>query len=356
MNVIKRITRAVSAWLLAFSLFALASFAALTITLLNPSFIKSSLVKANVYDHVVPATLNLATNVSYQQQPGEISNNQTLTELTPVIEQTITPVFLRSTTESIINGTFVWLKGGADWPNFSIDITAMKTNLVANITNYLVKRVNALPVCKKYDTSQSFDPVNATCRPNVSFSSEQFRQSALDFVNSFPPLQQNTLTIDTAYARKTFANDKPISKAPQVYFWLTKTMYLFAALTVTSVMVLVIVSNPKYKTWRTVGHTFIVAGIMLIITAGVTYVLLNRFGHQFIGNASKEQLDFVNTIFSPLSQQLSKALANTALAFGVGYAVIGAVCYALAHKLELNFKSAQPETPAEQIKNPPVSE
>ncbi|MFO0881988.1 MAG: hypothetical protein U0491_00860 [Candidatus Saccharimonadales bacterium] len=343
MNSIKRITRAFSAWLLAFSLFALASFTALTITILNPAFIKATLVKTDTYQHVVPSILHLATNVSYQQQPGEISNSQTLDELIPIIEKSITPAFIQTSTEAVINGTYGWLKGTYSQPTFSVDISVLKSALVTNLTDYLVQRVNALPTCSKTSTPPSFDPVNATCKPAVSFSREQIQTSALEFVNSFPALASNQITVDKEYAAKTFAPDKPISKVPAVYFWLTKALYIFAGLVVASILTIIVLSNEKRKVWRTMGHTLVLAGILLIVTAAVTYLLLNRFGHQFIGSASKDQLEFVNTIFSPLSQELSKSLANVALIFGVTYSIIGAVFYAIAHKLDLDFKKSQPE-------------
>lgn len=325
MSFIRRSFRHFVAWLLVFSLFALASFTAVTLTILSSSFIKAALIKADTYQHIVPSVLNLATNISYQQQPGEISNSQTLTELIPVIEKSITPTFLQTASEAFINGSFAWLRGDYPWPAFSVDISAAKAQLVTNMTDYLVQRVEGLPICPSSSAVASFDPLNATCRPSYTFTRSQIEQSALSFVNSFPPLQQNTLTMDTTYAEQTFASNKPISKAPTVYFWATKAMYIFAGLVVAAILSLILLSSEKRKVWRTMGHTFVLTGVLLIITAAVTYLLLNHFGNQFIGSASKDQLEFVNSIFTPLSQELSKSLANIALLFGVAYSVIGAV-------------------------------
>lgn len=335
MSAFQKLARAFAAWLLTFSLFTTAGLAAITMTILNPSYIKQTLDKSGAYDTIIESALELA---SFNQQGSEALTKQTISEITPVITAVVTPTFLQQTTEAIIDGFFAWLQGDVAYPSFDIPLSTVKADLVSGVADYASKRLAALPACPRGTSYDSVDPFTATCKPPIAISAQEMQQNAATFVEAFPAFAEPSIKIQQADGLREFSTDKPLGKAPMVYGLATKAMYIFGLLVIICAVIVVRTSKPPLRAWRTIGHTFVLSGVLLIFTAFVTYLFLGKMGHQFFGSASQQQLDFVNSVFTPISQLLSKSLADYSLWFGVGYAVIGAVCYAIAHRYTLRQK------------------
>jgi hypothetical protein len=313
----------------------LASFVALSLTVFNPTYIKVSLDKSAAYKNIVPAMLNLAQLSASSTYDAKI-DAKTLKELEAPISRAITPTFLQTTTEAVVDGTFVWLKGSASAPTFKINVATVKSALQTNLNNYLQKRVTDLPICAKGTNYGTFDPLKATCRPPIAVDQSDISQAASDVIDSIPLFQNAEISTDSLGIAKNFTPDKPIHFAPTIYGVLTKLSYVFGALVLTSGLFLVLLTKEKYKAWKTIGHTLLFAGFFLVVVGALSLFFANKFQAGFLGNASAQQLDFANTIFTPISKIITTSLADYSLYFGVGYAIIGAGCYAVAHKLKLN--------------------
>ena len=121
MTFIKRLIRGMSAWTLSFSLYMLASFTVLMLTVLSAQYIKTTLYKSNVYQNIVPATLDLAATKSGDSSANSLSDTidpKTIKQLEPVVASAISPQFLQSTTEQVIDGLYAWLNGKTTEPSF----------------------------------------------------------------------------------------------------------------------------------------------------------------------------------------------------------------------------------------------
>ncbi len=349
MSFIRRTFRHISAWLLSFSLFMLASFVALTLTVFSPTYIKTSLEKSDTYKNIVPAMLNLA-QLSASSTYDVSIDAKTIKELEAPISAAISPTFLQTTTESVIDGIFLWLAGSSAVPTFKINVETVKSSLTTNVTAYLQKKIADLPVCANGTNYGTFDPLKATCRPPVAINQNDISQAASDVIDSIPLFQNSELSTESLGIAKNFAPDKPIHYAPTVYGVLTKLSYVFGALVLTSGLCLVLLSKEKYKAWKSIGHTFVFAGFFLVVIGAVSLLFASKFQAGFLGNASTQQLDFANTIFTPISNIVTTSLASYSLYFGIGYAIVGAGCYTVAHKLKLNHAAQQPEELAEITK------
>ena len=330
MSFIKKLLRGLAAWWLSLSLFLLAGIAALVMTLGSPTYIKSTLATSGVYNSFVGAAMKLAYAENTVAQPGNNSADQaTIKELTPIMTASITPQFLQNTAEIITDSTYAWLGGTQKVLAFTIPTSELKNRLQTEVSSYLQNRINSLPVCAKGQNYQNFDPLSTNCKPPINVPSGEVQKSAASFIDSLPLFQQETISsgsIDTGKAKV----------APDIYQWLRRIPPILAALVLACIATLVLVQRNKPRAWRTIGHTFVWAGALLIITGGLTIFIDGRFKAGFIGSASPQQLDFVNTVFLPLIHIFTKNLALISLYFGIGYAAIATVCYVISHRLRIH--------------------
>lgn len=339
MTFLKRLVRGMSAWTLSFSLFMLASFTILTLTILNAHYIKATLYKSNVYQNIVPAALGLAVAKSTDSSGNISSDNidpQTIKQLEPVIAGAISPQFLQTTTEAIINGSFLWLNGKTPEPVFIIKTAGVKTALHNGLVNYIQNRLASLPVCPRGTSTNNFDPLSSACKPPVGISSAEIEQNVNKFIDQIPVFQKDDISLQSLGANDAFATDKPVQKVPMGYGIATKLPFAFAALVITSGTILVLAGADKRRSWRTIGHTFAWAGILLVVGSAATLFFANKFTTGLLGSASAEQAHFANTVVTPITKLFITTFADYSLYFGVGYCLIGTVCYVVSHRMRRN--------------------
>lgn len=331
--------------MLSFSLFMLACFTTLILTVFNPSYIKTNLSANNTYKNIVPATLELATTATSNNTSSQLSP-KIVAEISPIVSSALTPQFLKATTESIIDGTFAWLKDEAAMPDFDIETANIKSTLQSSMATYLQNRISNLPTCPNEPPSGSFGPLTAICKPSAALDATNISKSAAaDFTNSIPLLEQPALSVKSLGLEQNFTTDSPVQNIPTIYKLIKVLPVVFAVLALASGVTLILLSTHKYRAWRSIGHTFVIAGVFLIAVGALTIFLNSHFTTRFFGSASVQQLSFVNTVFTPILQTLSNSLAYFALYFGVGYAVIGAGCYIIAHRMQLNHPDIIDEPP-----------
>jgi hypothetical protein len=97
--------------------------------------------------------------------------------------------------------------------------------------------------------------------------------------------------------------------------------------------------------WRTIGHTFASAGILLVITSAATLLFANKIGQVLRGSTSTQQADFANIIVTPISKLLVASFADYSLYFGIAYCLAGTICYVVAHRMRHNAAINPPATP-----------
>lgn len=329
--------RGLLAWLLTFALFLLASAVALNVTVGNPAYVKEMLVKSGVYTTFVGSAIKLAYAQNVLDPVGTTASKIPLTELAPVVSRVITPQFLQTTTETMVNSTFSWLSGSQKTLIFTIPVSDVKARLRPQVAGYIKDRVDSLPVCAKTQNYQNYDPLSATCKPPIALSNADIDSSANTFIASLPLLQDETISSETTGLGVHIANSSTGRIMPAVYQWAKRIPLILIPLIAVCFVVLLATSHRRHKRLKTIGHTFLWAGGLLIIFGAITLFIDGNYRAGFIGTPTQEQLDFVNAVFLPITQPLTKSLALISLYFGVGYVLIASVCYAISHRLRINY-------------------
>lgn len=334
MNSIRWLTKGILAWILSISLFLLAAFIALTTTIASPHYVKETLEKTDFYDNIIPAALSLvsASNSSSQQQ----ITNATRTELAPILQKVLTPAFLQTTLESVIDGTVVWLKGNATAPTFRIKTESVKVSLTNELSIYLQNRFAALPVCTGEADINTIDPLTATCRPNILLTESEATQYAQDFVNQLPLLDNSEISVAHLDTTDTFNKNYVVTNTPKVYQILQLSPYILGLIIILSSIGIIILSTNHYRAVKTVGNTFLWAGILLVVTGAIALLLSGKFEAGFIGSGTDVQTSFVTTIFTPILSRLGNSFALVSLYIGAAYALVSTLCYILSRKMRRN--------------------
>lgn len=313
--------------LLSFLLFMSVTSFAVSSTVGSPAYVKKWFMQSNVYKNIVGETIKLA-DIQTALEPTGTSKNDIL-QLTPIIEKTLTPVVLQTNTETVVDAMGKWLAGDTKNPDFSISIAPLRTEIINNTADYLYARVQALPTCQQIDTS-NYDPLTATCKPNVAINKQSFIDNATTFANNLPFLKYDNLTYQsfTQNTNPYWDGNLP-QAAPNAYKWLKLSPYIFGLLAILAAVVLVVLKKDHASAWRAVGHTLLITGLFLVIASLLTKALLGKpLG--FIGSSSDAQKDFAQNIAVPVMQYLSLTISNISLYFGVGFIVVSAVCYVIS--------------------------
>lgn len=335
MSVIKRFLHYISATGLSLSLFFLATITVLLLTILNAGFIKQTLVKTNAYNNIIPASLELATATS-EKQGEEPINPVVVSQLKPIATATVTPEFLKSSTESVIDGLFSWLDGRTTAPVILIKTDTIKQNLQRELVAYTKNRVATLEVCQKGTNYTNFDPLTTPCRPPYSVNEADIQSYVANLVSQIPLFSKPEISLESLGATDVFSADKPIQAAPKVYSVIQKLPYALLLLAVLSATVLVLIGAYKKGAVRAVAHTITWAGIMLVILSAITLIFNNRFSGNLLGSSTQEQALFVKTIVTPITNMFIKTAADYSLYIGIAYCLIGAILYVIAHRMRFN--------------------
>jgi hypothetical protein len=352
MRILRWLFVRILAAILGLSLSMLSLFAILYATVLSPSFAKSTIAKSGLYDNFVNSSLDLAAATDLE---GEASNiNQVITDIRPTISQILTPSFLRTNTETVIDAIGNWLNGKTALPEFAIDTGTVRTDLNNALVDYINQRLSGLPICSSTVSTITYDALTAQCQLPVAPSQTYLTDTANDFSSEIPILGQNEFNTSNLVAD---ASNSAWQDIPNAYRWGKLAPFVWGGLVLVIIALILSMSTNRPRSVRKIGHLLVGNGIFLVI---IGTILVVYFGHgdiNFITSGSNvEQVAFIKSIVVPLVNTLSAALGFWLIYFGAGYAVIGGSCYFIAHwlKKRQTKKDGPQKSEAPKIAEPPA--
>jgi hypothetical protein len=332
MSFLRSLVLGLSNLLLGLYLFLLATTITLMLTIASPAFIKSTLDKSGFYKNIVSSGLKLA---SVQASDPTNFDSQIIDKLTPTIKEVLNPTFLQTNAEQLIDGFGHWASDKVNAPDFSLDTAALRANLNQQLAVFLSQQLSELPNCPKNNDVSSYDLMTTACNPPIVLSQADFIKAADGFTANIPLINQNQLSFKDFDTKGAAHNNKTWQKIPTGYKILSYIPLISGVLSIISIVLIIILSRNRIRGWRVVGHAFIVAGGILLVSGSVTLFFLSRNIISFTNGASSEQIAFAKDIFMPISHLVAVGFGNFMLYFGTGYCVGGAACYFIAHRLRL---------------------
>ncbi len=268
-------------------------------------------------------------------------------------KQVFTPDFLRPTAMAFFNGIYDWLEQGLSKPNFNIDLTAQKNAFADAVAAGVKEKVMTKPACppKTAAPTQYEDLLTAACRPSTAQIDALIKQARSDIAGSKEFLGTPTITADSltdkGSGKSTFEN---LSELPKSYRLARKLVYVFWAIVVADIVLLVLVIKDKRKVMRGfMWRGFFVGGGLLLTGLAVyhsaTYFTSERL--KFTG----DQKDIYEKLSRPLIAVITQDFGRLSIYFGAPIFFVGIVL-AIVLLVTRQKSAAEPDIKPVKAKQP----
>ncbi len=240
--------------------FCLFAFLLLTTTLssIRPTHIKKWLADSGVYNNA-PA---IVVDSMLKQEKASVLKDPAVQN---IAKETFSPSFLQSTTEEVIDGTFLWLDQKATKPEFSVDLNQLNNTLSEKIRAYLKARYESLPPCTTPPTVAP-DLFTMTCKPKGAFDIDTaLRAGEGKFLGSNEITSVNVLSGDNfriggGDQKQTI--QESFVEAPKVYKNLKLAQIVFGVIALLSALGVVFLSKQRLRGLRKVAITCLSSGVL----------------------------------------------------------------------------------------------
>ncbi len=384
MRFLKSLLRGLFSLIFKLSLTLLLVIAPVVMVLGTSGQIKQSLQDSKIYDSAVDSLVdNIKKDADNHQDPNQKDDSPFAeAAVQDALKKAVTPAFLQSSSEQIIDGMYGWLQGKTAQPEFKIDISGVKKTFTDAVGDYAVNRGKTLPACTVAQARQALadgkvEPLTTPCLP-AGYSLEDLRGEITKQLNTPKPgekdnlLQHNEITPDTLPAGDDGQN--PIKKlttdagkAPQIFHWLTLAPLLLGALAVASGGLVLALHDEKRRGLRQLAWTLLPLGVLGLLSVFLTNFALNKLEHSGslikADNALKEPLiTLIHSLTSAFNHSLL-LLAGVYVVLGAGTLIVLKLTAPKEPKVPLptDHKPIDPDNPvlpepvSESDQKPPVA-
>lgn len=310
-----------------FLLFALPSLVSINKTIGNAATIKAWLKDSQIYTHVVDAVSEQA-NKSLQNksdQPGE-QNPLSHPEVKAAAQSAFSPDYLQSQTESVIDGTFAWLKGKTPKPEFQINITEAKQKFAAAINKSAKERYAALPVCTSGQAAPTdFDPFAVTCQTPGFDANAEIDKATSKLVTDKDAVSKDVITADDIKSDK--GNDKPLHQKLSILPVLYRLNQVGIAILIVLILGLgtgmVFLYPDRRQGLKRVARKFLTVGVIILVGVLVMHLAFNALHKRIDPKPDSDQIELKKSGIY-IADRAEQGIQNVNLGFGIVYLLLGA--------------------------------
>jgi len=327
---------ALSAYLLALTLLFLASSAVFSYVIAKPDKIKSILGDSGIYQQM-PGVLYENIEQENKDQVTDISLSD------PVVKQaaldSFNPQFFQDNVETAVDGTYAWLNGQTEIPEFVVDAEPAKNNFIDQVVDAKAAEAEKLPACSLQQLRQidpgSVNIYNLKCLPPGVSLSVVAERAKTDLKNSQEFLGDTKLK---ATDLKTEAGEplfKPDSNLPSL-FQLAKTLPLLLGLLSAILAAGVVLASPdRRKGLNRIAKLLIGVGLLTLLAP----IIIQFTSGKLLPAVSGDKV--VSTLVSPLVREFYAAAAGIYYLVGGIMLVAGVILLVLIYKNIIKFPEAK---------------
>lgn len=328
-------------------LFAIATAVPLVLVFGTPDALKGSLEKSGIYNFEPEDILQRE-----QQQPGaSLGMNEELSISDPVVKKAFSEALpvqrVQQITEEAIDGTYAWLRGDTQTPDFIIDLSQEEQMFIEAIADGAVERVNGLPDCSiaQLQALNEINPFTVDCKPPVS--TEEVRRQVSSDLEQQNLIEDTVITGEEALTEiKRYDSVGLVQGLPTIFQLKELMPLLFVAMTVLSAGI-VLLSETKRKGTRSLGFLYLGMGIFTAIITGVGLLLVRG-----IASPQGGEGEFLEESVKEVVQDLVPQVANWAFVIAVIYIIAGVLLLQFAHHFRRKKNLGAPtdsNSPAENL-------
>ncbi len=339
--------------LFSFSIFGLAIAYSLNSAFGTPDNLKSALQKGKVYEVVADG---LAKNVSAEPLAEQhIRIDQKTVQ--NAAEAAITSELVQENSEKIIDGTYSWLDGTTQTPDFTLDTKKIQQQMSTNLANAAVTRVQKLPPCTPEQVQtmrpNTLDPFSLPCQP-PGFSAATIRkQLARDLASQGGLLQSDPIEsgdITTPDGQNVFTQ---ANRIPGMFQLGQKLPWIFGFLAIISAAIVMYFAEPRLRGVKSLSISLIITGLLLLLSIVVISFIFRQVGANITG--PNETGNAALIVMQTLTEQVNSPLRI----FAVVYVLLGICCFILPRLISPRIKPSRidtsPPNPARLTPTEPTS-
>jgi hypothetical protein len=264
----------------------------------NPSHVKNLINDTDVYQEIVPALIN----DTIEKQP-QITLPLQDKQIQQSINSSFTADSIKKNSEIFIDGTYSWLNGDSQTPQFKVDFTQERQQTAVKIAAIAFERVKTLPVC--FAVPETLDPFTVGCQPPLTNLANEEKNLS------------NLIAGDSGILPKAVYTEKDLPKnnqgeyiyekysyAPTIYAWLRYSPFIVLALTLGLSILVVALSRTKREGFIRLGTIFLGSGFTLIITPLLLSFIVPAF------SSSVRFSESTTTTTSGLTNKIVNSITN----------------------------------------------
>lgn len=314
----KRFIQILLSTLLVISLLGFAAAASLNDIFGTPDNLKQSLQDSGLYD-------NLADNLT--DAALEAAKNERLDLPQDAVRQAANEAFtselLQESTENLTDGTYNWLQGRVDKPDFRIDLTEAKRKFADTLGDLAAKRIEALPECTLSELRQmqgvTIEEAIFTiqCQPPGFDSEEAKEQVSQSVYTSDAFLEETVITADNLPTNEQGQSVfEQYSDAPDRFQQIMNSYRTLGLASLLLAGVLALLARPRHKALRQLGAVLVVAGLLVVILAFITG---GAAGTSNLNIELGSEYSYLEPALTGVAQSLTVAYSDQLIRYGIIY-------------------------------------
>ena len=336
-----------------FSILSLAIVFSFNSVFSKPTNIKHALKESKVYDSIAEKIKN--ETLSQISKDSSTKVNEKI--IKDALNKVITPTLMQQNGDKVIDGTYKWLDGTTETPEFNIDIAGIQKQVTDSISDSAVKHVTTLPACTpeqlknlQLSTISTDDPFSLQCNfPGLNV--EELKTKYNTELNSgdkgdgiASQKEFSSKDIKNEQGQSIFSESKDITK---VYKVVQILPIIFGVLAILSGIGLFFWSDTRAKGVRKISIKLLFAGIGLLLIFIGSIVFLEK-GLNYIPIDITDLKNAFVSFIKILSKEFNKPL----LFFAANFFVFGTAGLIIP---KLNKSNKQPKD-KKDIPKPPLKD
>ncbi len=310
------------------ALVVLAAWAVAYITILTPSFAKSTLESSGVYDDFAEVCVSILT----VGDPGGRGCRRHFWAHAAFSAGPAPRSSLRDQTEAVVDGLDDWLSGATDLPHFFVD-TAGHPVRPERGRDRIHHRALRLPArLSGGDRLHPLRPVHGRLPAAGTAQPERDTRPGPTASPSRYPCWGGPSSPTPTWS-PTAAPGAAWRIVPQAYWWGKVALGVLAGLLVVAIAIVLLAGSDRRRTLRTLGHACVLPAVVLLIGGAVMLGLSTGLAFEPVDTETQIQADFATETVLPVLRQLFRGVGGWLMIFGAAFAVLAAAGYLVARRL-----------------------
>lgn len=309
--------------------------------------LKQTLKNEQVYEKIVPAVLDIAAQEQLEglAQGSGASTDLPISEpwVRSAVEKAFPPSDIEQKGNSILDGTFAWLEGETEKPEFKVDFTANKQQLAQELSLATENRLASLPRCPRNQIASTVDAYKAECLPLGVSPSLVASRVAADVNRDQSVIKDPVITPEnldetaaaaeqgtTQESAAQSANSDPFENLQGLrdfYSNLGLFKWLFPVMALVLAGLSVYLAKDHRRAFKRLALALLSAGVGLLFLGVIVAYLLEKTVESMSTQTALNQV--INPVFVSLSEQFRSIY----LMFGVGAIVLATILLFIRNKL-----------------------